>query len=229
MGSPTKRNASENGRPFTIAVEGNIGSGKTTFINLFSQNPDIQIYFEPVEKWCDLEGHNLLGLMYKNPERWSLSFQSYVQLTMLEIHTQKQSAPIKMMERSLFSARYCFVENLFRTGKMPLAEYLILDRWFQWLISSAEVHVDLIVYLRTDPDAVFERVQGRSRPEEKAMLSDYLHQLNTLHEDWLFDQKRFPLPCPVIILDANCDLKDVQELCSKAEKQISDARKAMSS
>ena len=28
--------------------------------------------------------------MYKDPQRWSLAFQSYVQLTMLEIHNKKQ-------------------------------------------------------------------------------------------------------------------------------------------
>jgi septin family protein len=45
-------------RPFTIFVEGNIGSGKTTFMNYFA-NADVQILSEPVEMWRNVEGHNL--------------------------------------------------------------------------------------------------------------------------------------------------------------------------
>lgn len=46
-------------RPYTIFVEGNIGSGKTTFLNRFSKY-DALILSEPVEKWRNVRGHNLL-------------------------------------------------------------------------------------------------------------------------------------------------------------------------
>ena len=45
---------------------------------------------EPVEMWKCVQGHNTLDLMYKDAQRWSLTFQSYVQLTMLQNHTKKQ-------------------------------------------------------------------------------------------------------------------------------------------
>ena len=38
-------------RPFVVAVEGNIGSGKSTMINYFKNFNDIQIHPEPIEKW----------------------------------------------------------------------------------------------------------------------------------------------------------------------------------
>jgi septin family protein len=46
-------------RPFTVFVEGNIGSGKTTFMNYFA-NADVHMLSEPVEMWRNVEGHNLL-------------------------------------------------------------------------------------------------------------------------------------------------------------------------
>jgi septin family protein len=46
-------------RPFTVFVEGNIGSGKTTFLNYFA-NADVHLLSEPVEMWRNVEGHNLL-------------------------------------------------------------------------------------------------------------------------------------------------------------------------
>ena len=41
-----------------------------------------------------------------------MPFQSYVQLTMLDNPLHQSAKPVKLMERSIFSARYCFVENM---------------------------------------------------------------------------------------------------------------------
>ena len=54
-----------------------------------------------------------------------------------------QTEPVRMMERSIHSARYCFVENLHNSGIMPDIEYVILDEWYQWILNSQDVHVDL--------------------------------------------------------------------------------------
>lgn len=50
----------EKARPFTVFVEGNIGSGKTTFLEHFRQFEDITLLTEPVEQWRNLKGWNLL-------------------------------------------------------------------------------------------------------------------------------------------------------------------------
>lgn len=49
-----------NSKPFTVLVEGNIGSGKTTFLEHFQQFEDITLFTEPVEEWRNLRGWNLL-------------------------------------------------------------------------------------------------------------------------------------------------------------------------
>jgi len=38
-------------RPFTILVEGNVGSGKSTFLSILDSLPGIQVFPEPVESW----------------------------------------------------------------------------------------------------------------------------------------------------------------------------------
>ncbi len=75
----------KNKRPFTVVVEGNIGSGKTTFLKFYEDLMGTEVYLEPVDKWKNLDGINLLDLMYKEPSRHSFTFQSYVQLTMTEV------------------------------------------------------------------------------------------------------------------------------------------------
>lgn len=47
-------------RPFRVAVEGNIGSGKSTFLEYCKLHPDVEVVPEPVSEWTDLRGTNLL-------------------------------------------------------------------------------------------------------------------------------------------------------------------------
>lgn len=46
--------------PITIYIEGNIGSGKTTFLNHFQKIKDATILEEPVSLWQNIAGVNLL-------------------------------------------------------------------------------------------------------------------------------------------------------------------------
>lgn len=73
------------------------------------------------------------------------------------------------------------------------------------ITSNLKVKVDLIVYLRTEPSALHERIASRARSEETAIPLEYLQSLHSLHEEWLME-KKFGLPAPVLVLDANQDL-----------------------
>ena len=76
-------------RPFT--VEGNIGSGKTTFLEYFSKlHDEVEIVIETVEKWMNVNGHNLMQMMFEDPEKWSSPFQTYVLLTIIQYHTMNR-------------------------------------------------------------------------------------------------------------------------------------------
>ncbi|KAI0228489.1 Thymidine kinase 2, mitochondrial [Lamellibrachia satsuma] len=99
-------------KKFTVLVEGNIGSGKTALLEHFRTAPFTEVIKEPVDRWRNIRGHNALALMYEDPSRWALTLQTYVQLTMLQRHLQPQMSQVRLMERSIFSAKYCFVENL---------------------------------------------------------------------------------------------------------------------
>ena len=59
LDSPRAKYAST-GQPFTVFIEGNIGSGKTTFLNHFNQYNEVCLLTEPVEDWRNLGGVNLL-------------------------------------------------------------------------------------------------------------------------------------------------------------------------
>lgn len=174
---------------------------------------------EPVDKWCDLKGHNLMGHMYQDTSRWSYVFQSYVQLTMVQSHTRPAVAPVKLMERSIHSARYIFTENMYISGNMSPVEYAAYDAWYSRLCQLFDCRVDLIVYLRTDPKVVYDRTVGRARAEETGLTLELFEHLHQRYEDWLSDEK-FAVLCPVLVVDANSDLATMYRKYSEGTRKI---------
>jgi len=211
---------SESRRPFTIAVEGNIGAGKSTFLDHFAKVDSVQVFPEPVAKWQNMGGRNLLELQYSDPERWSHLVQSYIQLTMAENHTAPLSGAekeVKMLERSIQSSRHCFIQNFRDTGKMSEAGYRVLVEWFEFLTArSTDMDVDMFIYLRTSPEVAYQRVQERARKEEEVVPLAYLRQVHDLHEKWVKSIKNVP----VLIVDANQDVKEVPDIYSRHEPEI---------
>ncbi|KAM8945921.1 thymidine kinase 2, mitochondrial [Pelodytes ibericus] len=186
-----------------ICVEGNIASGKTSCLEYFSDTENLEVLKEPVDKWRNIYNHNPLALMYQDPSRWGLTLQTYVQLTMLDMHTRPSISPLKMMERSIHSAKYIFVENLYKSGKMPEVDYVVLTEWFEWIRKNIDLSVDLIVYLKTSPETCYERLKKRCREEEKVIPLEYLNAIHGLYEEWLIKRTSFPVPAPVLVIDAD--------------------------
>lgn len=61
-----------------VIVEGNIASGKTSFLQYFEKrySQRAEVVYEPVERWRRFHGHNLLGLFYEDPAKYSFSLQA---------------------------------------------------------------------------------------------------------------------------------------------------------
>ena len=162
------------GRPFVVSIEGNIGSGKSTMLKYFEKFQDVELVPEPVAEWCDVGGHNLLGKLYEDPKRWSFQFQSYVQLTRLQLLKKQTDCSVKIIERSIQNNRFCFLENARREGSLSGAELEVLNilheshllrrfkplsqvliEWYKRLDTHLGIPLDLIVYLRTSPQVFY--------------------------------------------------------------------------
>merc|ERR1711915_749581 len=226
------------GRPFTISVEGNVGSGKSTVLNFFKQYPDISVYPEPVSLWTNLNGSNYLDLVYKNQTRWGMTFESLVMQTMLEIQMRDcrnftgslaslptanlTTPPVKIMERSLLATRHIFVRNLNNT--IPREEFNVLEAWLDRLnrIPQIDTGVDVIIYLRTDPSVTIKRVAKRDRHEELDVPIEYYRGLNQLYEDWLIHGNSTGITHHprVIVIDANKDISVLSETYKYLAKAI---------
>ncbi|GFN98393.1 thymidine kinase 2, mitochondrial [Plakobranchus ocellatus] len=206
-------------KSITVAVEGNIGSGKSTLLKHFECMPYCEVVGEPLNQWTNLDGHNALGLLYENPDRWSFSFNMFAQLTRMDMHLKPNTLPVKMLERSLYSTRYCFVQNDYLNKTINAFEYSVFTQWFDFLVRDGKADIDLIVYLRADPSICYERLKRRSRQEEVGVPMSLIESLHKLHDEWLL-QKKFPVPAPVLVLDANNDLDAMKEVYNTRRQEI---------
>lgn len=197
-------------RPFTVFVEGNVGSGKTSFLNYLKKFDEFLVLEEPIDKWKNLHGCNLLDLKFNQPERFQFTFQTYATLTRLKQHLQPSEKPIKIMERSLFTARNCFVENLYDNGKLDDGMYHVLSEWYDFVNETHPIRCDLIVYLKTSPDVAYQRVLDRAREEEAALTFKYLEQLHDRHESLLYTSPKMDKTI-LYTVDANKTQGEIKE------------------
>ena len=211
---------------FKVSVEGNIGAGKTTFLNIFKNDPRVKVIKEPVSMWKDVNGSNLLQLMYENGQRWNFAFQSRVQQTMLEGHLTQTDRSVKLMERSLHSTREIFMKHQVKFGTIQKVETDILEGWYNFLTANDAFNttIDLYVYLRTDPETAFERLRKRNRKEEHKVSMNYIKEIHARHEEWLGENSP-PKNTPVLILNANKSEDDIKEMALKVDDIITGTRK----
>jgi deoxyadenosine/deoxycytidine kinase len=195
-----------------IYVEGNIGTGKTTFLDflktLFSKNNHSFVY-EPVDQWTNLKdsnGKNLLEHFYEDQNKWSFAFQmnSFVSRIEKIQHIEKDFPKnIKFIERSVYTDKKCFANNCYETGKMNKIEFDIYNRWHKWLCKEFKVKPSAFIYLKTTPEISLERINKRNRGGESGIPIDYLTKLDTLHNVWMDEERANGVP--VLILDVSKD------------------------
>jgi len=208
--------------PKYFIVEGNIGSGKSTFLKMLKQYLNIQMVLEPHEQWQSIggDGDNLLDLFYKDPKRWAYSFQTYAfvsRIMVQQAHARMQNHAVQVLERSVFSDRYCFAYNCYELGYMNALEWQLYQTWFSWLVDTYVPKPDGFIYLRTKPEVCHERLQKRDRHEESSVSIDYIKTIHQKHESWLVEKKDLSAQMkeiPVLVLDCDAefetDLKEQQ-------------------
>ncbi len=196
-------------------IEGNIGSGKSTFLKMLNKYLNIQMVLEPLEQWQSIggDGDNLFDLFYKDPKRWAYSFQTYAfvsRIMVQQANARTHNYAVQVLERSVFSDRYCFAYNCYELGYMNALEWQLYQTWFSWLVDSYVPQPYGFIYLRTDPDICYERLQKRDRDEEASISLEYIQSIHNKHERWLIDKQDLSpavKEVPVLVLDCNAEFE----------------------
>ena len=211
--------------PMLILYEGNIACGKSTMMQKYANQPNIELMCEPLELWENFHGINLLELRYKSRERHEFVFEVLAYISRFEqMNEIYENNSVRMLERSLYSSFEVFVEYSKKSLGMNKLEYEMLKYIFEVTKTGALdkiTHPDLIVYIRTDSDICFSRMLERNRMAERTVPFDILEGLNAAHETWLLNEENSAkVPCPVIILDGNLGKEDWKIQTTKIDRKI---------
>jgi len=208
-------------KPYTIIIEGTVGAGKYTLVAILAEHMHrIAAIPEPVDQWQHVNGTNMLQLLFQDPNRWQGAFQMESTLTRIKDAVKKpvvrgRPALVRIMERSLYSERYCFMEYSKRNGMFSDPEFNVMDLWHKFAMKNFETKIkpDLILFLRVPLEIVAERIKKRGRTEEQNIDLSFVDGINRLHEDWLvYQNTSFPVPAPVVMVDASLGMEDFKTM-----------------
>jgi len=204
---------------FTVCVDGSIGVGKSTMIDILKTKfPKWVFISEPVDKWIET---GILDAFYKDMSRYSYTFQNKVFLdrtrVLMECTNPENNFTIRVVERSPYADRYCFAQNCYDSGLMNKMEWNIYTEWFDWLsyTISLRTYIDMFVFLKCDYNTSFERINSRGRKEEDEISIDYLKKLSICYDNLYENIDNTISSSSILTLDARADFKnndDIQNL-----------------
>jgi len=153
-----------------------------------------------------------LPLLYSDPKRWGMTFQSEVfhwyhklQTTILP---KLKNEKLIVVERSAQTSFYVFCENMFDGEIISPWEYSILKRSYQ----QAKWNPHLTLYIQTAPEICVQRIQKRKRDGEEQIDPSLIQCLHDRHEK-LFKRLKEEKKQEVIHLDG---AKDPKQVCAEA-------------
>jgi deoxyadenosine/deoxycytidine kinase len=178
-----------------VSLEGNIGAGKSTLMKklkeIYQDDHRFIFLIEPVDQWeiiRDNNGKNMIQKYYENPIKYAfafqiMAFQSRLQLLKETITYASSEVTTIVMERSLDADYNIFAKMLFEEGLMEDVEFEIYCNMALDILK--EYSVDGIIWLDTDYEECFKRVEKRSRQGENKISLCYLDKCHQYHVEWL--------------------------------------------
>ena len=171
-----------------LAIEGNIGSGKTTLATMLSKDYDIRLILESFAE------NPFLPKFYENPDRHAFPLELFF---MAERYHQLKS----LKEQDLFQPQiisdYFFIKSkLFAKNNLQYDELQLFYSLYDIMFSSLS-KPDILIYLYADIQRLKQNIKKRGRDFEQNISADYLQKIQEKYLDYLRKQDDFP----VLLLD----------------------------
>jgi len=191
-----------------VAVEGAIGVGKTTVVDLLAERLDAN---KVLEDWST---NPFLRPFYDGKP--GVAFQAELFFLLSRYRQQQELTQRKLFTESTL-VDYVFEKSrLFAYLNLDDSELLIFDKLFS-LLSESVPKPDLVVYLQAPTEVLVRRVKARGRPEETNFSEEYLAEVNRAYNHYFFHYSATPL---LVVNTADVDLARNEEDIADLLKQI---------
>lgn len=174
-----------------IAIEGNIGAGKTSLATMISERFNARLILE------QFEDNSFLPKFYKEPERYGFPLE----LSFLADRFQQLKKHLHTHDLfSSFTVADYFINKslIFARKTLSPDEFSLYQKLFN-IMSSTLPRPDLLVYLYMNLSRLKENIVNRGRPYEQSISEDYLEKIQNSYLDFIREQPNLR----VLIIDTN--------------------------
>jgi 2-amino-4-hydroxy-6-hydroxymethyldihydropteridine diphosphokinase len=164
-----------------IAIEGNIGAGKTSLAKMMSDEFNAKII---LERFAD---NPFLPKFYEDKERFAFPLE----MSFLADRYQQLSddlAQLDLFKNLIVSDYYIFKSLIFAQITLQKEEYLLYRKMFD-LMYKEITKPDLYVYLYQNTDRLLENIKKRGREYEQNIEADYLQKIHDGYKQFISTQQ----------------------------------------
>jgi deoxyadenosine/deoxycytidine kinase len=160
-----------------IAVEGNIGAGKTTLTQLLSQYYNAKLMLE------EFAENPFLTKFYENPKQYAFPLE----LFFLAERFKQQQDLIKTADlfQSVTISDYLFTKCLlFAKVNLPEEEYRLYQKMFD-VFQQQLTTPDVLIYLHAPVNKLQSNIKKRNRKFEQSIPDEYLFKLQETYTSYI--------------------------------------------
>ena len=168
-----------------IAIEGNIGAGKTTLCHQLADRFGCDLV---LEQFTD---NPFLPPFYEQPERYAFPVELFF---MTERHKQLlEHFSQPDLFRSFTVADYFFVKTLlFAKNNLSEEEFRLFQRLFL-ILNTTFPKPDLLLYLHRPVEVLLKQIKKRGRDIEQHITLGYLTEIQDAYLDYLKTETETPV------------------------------------
>ncbi|WP_148868231.1 2-amino-4-hydroxy-6-hydroxymethyldihydropteridine diphosphokinase [Tenacibaculum adriaticum] len=176
-----------------IAIEGNIGAGKTSLANMMSDEFNAKVV---LERFAD---NPFLPKFYQDEERFAFPLE----MSFLADRYQQLSddlAQFDLFKNFIVSDYYIFKSLIFAQVTLHKDEYILYRKMFDMMYNEI-TKPDLYVYLYQNTERLLQNIKKRGRDYEQNIEGSYLQKIHDGYSNFIQTQQ-----------DLNILIIDVSEL-----------------
>ncbi len=166
-----------------IVVEGPIGVGKTSLVELLSAHFGAQTIMEQAEENPFLSG------FYKEPSKYAFSAQIFFLTSRFR---QLQDANQVDLFQQMVVADYMLEKDrIFAQLNLDSHELRLYNDLYG-LLEEKLVRPDLVIFLSAETETLIRRINKRGRGYESGIAERYIEEVNQAYHQWFFQYDRGP-------------------------------------